>query len=238
MNALKEAAGELCRRLGQMPIRYRIICFDMDKTLLNSSNTHIAAWHTAASQTNQQFPDDPPIRITPEFEHGQDGISNDDAVRLLNLDPNSEKGRMLIGFKKRAAVAGVSQARWFDNAVAALPVLHSRGYKLRIVTSSQRELVERVLEAQPSLKLLLSSITGREDYPRGKPYPDCLIAAATASGLDVADVLYVGDHPVDYQCTRNAGCAFLLYSPNGEPDDQTLKGVPSVTTHLDIWRYL
>ena len=90
---------------------------------------------------------------------------------------------------------------------------------------------------QADLGFLLSSITGMEDYQNGKPRPDCLVAAAAAFGVPVADALYVGDHPVDYQTTRNAGCAFLLYSPNGEPHE-VLKGVRYMTTHLDIWRHL
>lgn len=238
MNAFKLAAAELQRRLEQRPARYHGIFFDMDKTLLNSSDVHIRAWHIAAARTNELFPNDPPIRITSEFERGQDAISNDDAVRLLNLDPNSEEGRNLIEFKKQAAVADASRALWFEDSIAALPVLRACGCELRIVTSSQRAFVERVLSAQPALEFLLSCITGREDYQHGKPQPDCLIAAAGASGLALADIMYVGDHAVDYQTARNAGCAFLLYSPGGAPKDGALKGVPRVAGHLDIWRHL
>ena len=218
--------------------QYEIILFDYDDTLVDGQACHRAAWAEGAHKTNREFPDDSPITITPEFISYQKGRPNDKAVRFLGIDPESEKGRSFIDLKKKAAVANATRARWFPDALATLPRLPERGYEVGIVTSSHRQYVEAGLAACAPLHFLRTRITAREDYERGKSDPDCLIAACGCAGIPLAGAIYVGDALVDYETTRAAGCAFLLYSPKGAPSEEGLQGVPYIQSHTDIWRHI
>jgi beta-phosphoglucomutase-like phosphatase (HAD superfamily) len=235
---MEKLTGDLIRDMNKCPPKYEIICFDLDGTLLDSQQCHIEAWRQAAAEINRRFPAAPPILITPEFEHHQSGRSNDDAVKFHGIDPGSERGRLFIDLKKRAAVAGAPHARWYSDALAALPLLQERGYRAMIVTSSQRAFVARVLAGQGTLGFLAGNVVAREDYDRPKPRPDALFAAFRAAGVPPGGAIYIGDTAVDLQSSEEAGCAFLLYDPHDGPSAAGLEGAVRMRSHSEIWSHI
>ena len=118
---------------------------------------------------------------------------------------------------------------WVAETVQALRVT---GRRLGIVSSKYRYRIERIL-AEGGLASHFEVIVGGEDVSRHKPDPAGLLLALQRLGLPAADVLYVGDHPVDaeaaelechlwrslpglqtWRASRRTLCtAFLLISP-------------------------
>ncbi len=94
---------------------------------------------------------------------------------------------------------------WVAETVQALRVT---GRRLGIVSSKYRYRIERIL-AEGGLASHFEVIVGGEDVSRHKPDPAGLLLALQRLGLPAADVLYVGDHPVDAEAASRAGVPFM-----------------------------
>jgi len=94
---------------------------------------------------------------------------------------------------------------WVAETVQALRVT---GRRLGIVSSKYRYRIERIL-ADGGLAPHFEVIVGGEDVSRHKPDPAGLLLALQRLGLSAADVLYVGDHPVDAEAASRAGVPFM-----------------------------
>jgi phosphoglycolate phosphatase len=95
---------------------------------------------------------------------------------------------------------------WVAETVQALRVT---GRRLGIVSSKYRYRIERLL-AEDGLASHFEVIVGGEDVSRHKPDPAGLLLALQRLGLPAADVLYVGDHPVDAAAASSAGVPFMV----------------------------
>jgi len=91
---------------------------------------------------------------------------------------------------------------WVAETVQALRVT---GRRLGIVSSKYRYRIERIL-AEGGLASHCEVIVGGEDVSRHKPDPAGLLLALQRLGLPAADVLYVGDHPVDAEAAAELEC--------------------------------
>ena len=94
---------------------------------------------------------------------------------------------------------------WVAETVSALC---ATGCRLGIVSSKYRYRIERIL-AESGLAVQFEVIVGGEDVVRHKPDPAALLLALQRLGLSAADVLYVGDHPVDAEAAGRAGIPFM-----------------------------
>jgi phosphoglycolate phosphatase len=94
---------------------------------------------------------------------------------------------------------------WVPEAVSAL---RATGCRLGIVSSKYRYRIEGIL-AEHGLASHFDVIVGGEDVVQLKPDPEALLLALQRLGLSAADVLYVGDHPVDAEAASRAGIAFM-----------------------------
>ena len=90
---------------------------------------------------------------------------------------------------------------WVPETVSAL---RATGCRLGIVSSKYRYRIERIL-AESGLAPHFEVIVGGEDVSQLKPDPAALLLALQRLGLSAADVLYVGDHPVDAAAASRAG---------------------------------
>jgi phosphoglycolate phosphatase len=94
---------------------------------------------------------------------------------------------------------------WVAETVQAL---RATGHRLGIVSSKYRYRIERIL-AESDLALQFEVIIGGEDVPQHKPDPAGLLLALQRFNLPAAEVLYVGDHPVDAEAASRAGLPFM-----------------------------
>ena len=52
-------------------------------------------------------------------------------------------------------------------------------------------------------------IFGRGETPQPKPYAEAMIYAAKVLGLEIDEVILIGDHHLDSTCAVNAKCGFI-----------------------------
>jgi putative hydrolase of the HAD superfamily len=114
-----------------------------------------------------------------------------------------------------------------------LETLNQRGYVLGIASNYDHRL-RSVVAGLPALRPLRHLIISSEVGWR-KPAPEFFAAAAARLGLPVADILIVGDDPVnDYDGARAAGLQAVLLDPEGE--EQAAIRIACLTDLLDLLR--
>ncbi|NHJ33522.1 MAG: HAD-IA family hydrolase [Asgard group archaeon] len=87
-------------------------------------------------------------------------------------------------------------------AIDTLNLLAS-DYKMGLVTSANRELINKASEQIPILKEFDVLIT-REDCVHAKPHPEGILKGVKGLGLSASECLYVGDMPTDVIASRKA----------------------------------
>ena len=104
-----------------------------------------------------------------------------------------------------------------------------------IVSGSSRREIEHAL---PHLGVgpLLEFYMGCEDYPRGKPAPDCFLAAARRLGVSPSRTLVVEDSEAGIAAGLAAGMRVLATSscnrPEGAPGHQDQRGAHRIVGSL------
>ncbi len=76
-------------------------------------------------------------------------------------------------------------------------------YKLGLVTSANREVINKALEQIPILNEFDVLIT-REDCVHAKPHPEGILRGVKGLGLSANECLYIGDMPSDIIASRKA----------------------------------
>jgi HAD superfamily hydrolase (TIGR01509 family) len=121
--------------------------------------------------------------------------------------------RMLARYSERLPL--------IDGAVEAVKRLAAR-WPLAIASSSNRPLIERVLEVSglaPYFEVTVSS----EEVPRGKPAPGVYLEAARRLGVDPTRCAAIEDSHGGIRAAKAAGMRVLaIPNPHYPPDDEAL----------------
>lgn len=115
------------------------------------------------------------------------------------------------------------ETRLFPGMDALLRSLESRDMAWGVVTNKFERLARPVIDGL-GLSDRVAVIVGGDTCPRPKPFPDPLLFAAEAIGVEPARTLYVGDDLRDVQAARAAGMPVLAagygYLGDGLPPEE------------------
>jgi HAD superfamily hydrolase (TIGR01509 family) len=115
----------------------------------------------------------------------------------------------------------------YDGIAAALDELRKVGHRIVVFTGASRRAASTLLAAAA---LRVDLLVAGDEIEHPKPAPDGLIVVAQRLKLETADLVYIGDAPMDLLAARAAGARRVavawghLYDPT-IPADATL-GVP------------
>ena len=126
-----------------------------------------------------------------------------------------------------------------QGALDAVKRLRERGYVLAVLTRSHCAYAMEVLRKTGMLDYF-DLVLGRKETPRPKPYPEALQHTAKLMGLELNEIVFVGDHHIDASCAENARCHFIgvRTGPRGEESwnqrnpDTLLDSVQDLPGHL------
>ncbi len=76
-------------------------------------------------------------------------------------------------------------------------------YKMGLVTSAERNVIDRALKKIPSLRDFDVIIT-RDDCKHAKPHPESILKGVKGLGLKSSECLYIGDLPTDIVAAQRA----------------------------------
>jgi phosphoglycolate phosphatase len=95
------------------------------------------------------------------------------------------------------------KGRLFPETLPLLNGLKQQSIRTGIITRNCSAAVSLVA---PEIKIWCDAFLPREDVAQVKPHPEHLLTALRAMGVPAAGSLMVGDHPLDIQTARRAGC--------------------------------
>lgn len=174
----------------------KAVIFDLDGTLLDSVGLIIDSWHEALSCLGLKTPK----RRILELE----GIPAAEKSRLLL--PRGLWGRAdeLLAIRRCVEMRDFSRIKPFPGVPKMLANLNP-GLKVAVASSASRRRVNGLLETF-GLKRHVNSLVGRDDYVRGRPAPDIILATAKKLRVKPRECIAVGDTKYDVEAANRADC--------------------------------
>jgi phosphoglycolate phosphatase len=129
----------------------------------------------------------------------------------------------------------------FDGAVETVLALRKRGYKTGILTRGGHSYAEYILGRSDVLDIF-DAIVARDDFPydESKPSPKAMMNLGNMMGVKPQEILYLGDHRMDWMTARDSGAGFFGVLTGGFSVDDWMDADPdisiidSVASLLDI----
>jgi phosphoglycolate phosphatase len=210
-------------------MRYRLIVFDWDGTVIDSPAT-IAECMQAASR-------DLGLAV-PQLERATHviGLGLSDALKIVAPGLPGERYPEFIAAYRRHFLAREDRMRVFAGMSGLLQRL-SQTRTLAIATGKSRRGLERSLEATGVRGLFAASRCADETTP--KPYPAMLLELMQELSVESGSVLMIGDTSHDMEMARAAGVDGLAVTYGAHPERELRacgpRGCVASVEALDRW---
>ena len=175
-------------------MRYPVVLFDLDGTVIDSGAIILASMrHAADTVLGGGFTDEQLLAAV-----GGPGLEAQ--MQALDADRVDELVRVYRAHNEPLHET-LSLCPGMDGVLAEL---RSRGHRLGIVTAKRLSTVALAF-AQLPLEHLFEVVVGGDETDTHKPDPAPLLLALERLGAAPSDAAYVGDSPYDMQAARAAG---------------------------------
>ncbi|MEL7588151.1 MAG: NUDIX hydrolase N-terminal domain-containing protein [Prolixibacteraceae bacterium] len=179
-------------------MKYSHIIFDVDGTLVDTEKALLCSLQDTVFELKGERPDLADLKFS--F-----GIPGDVTLKQLG-----------IGEIERANQIWYDRFNEYYDSVVLFPgiealirELHSKGYRLGIVTSRNRmEFGEDF--PRFGLSEYFGTVVCAGDSPESKPQPGPMLKYLETAGISAGEALYIGDTIYDWQCAAGAGVDFGL----------------------------
>ena len=185
---------EFLKQLKRTP---KAIIFDMDGTLIDSTDADYQAWKRLFKEFN--------IDLTYEKYYPLLGKKSVDVISSqLNLEGDEVKKALDKKMFFYRQVVEENGMKLIPGADKAIEYCRSLPLKLALATSSRREKMNMMMEMMGFLKFFDAIVTGEEVF-HGKPAPDIFLKAAERLGIAPEDCLVFEDTVSGIRSAKNAG---------------------------------
>jgi pyrophosphatase PpaX len=175
-------------------MRYSVVLFDLDGTLVDSAAVILGSFHHATETVlRRRFPDE---RIL-----AQVGGSNL-ATQMALLD--DEHVDELVRVYREHNEPLQAELACFPGMVDVLAQLKGEGRRLAVVSAKQQPTVRRAFESA-GIGDFFDVVVGCDDTDRHKPDAEPILKALELLEARPAGAAYVGDSPFDVAAARAAG---------------------------------
>jgi pyrophosphatase PpaX len=192
-------------------MRFPVVLFDLDGTVIDSGAIILASMRHAAKEVLGAEPPDELLMSAV----GGPGLEAQ--MRALSPDLADELVRVYRAHNEPLHDGIVSFAGIDDVLVR----LKDEGRRLGIVTAKRRETVELAFARVP-LGHLFETVVGGDETERHKPDPEPLLLAAERLGVDADQCAYVGDSPFDIRAAKAASMHAIAVTWGGIHDRERL----------------
>ncbi|MEE2779897.1 MAG: HAD-IA family hydrolase [Myxococcota bacterium] len=200
----------------------RLVVFDLDGTVVDSTRVLLGAHDVAWASVGLQRPDDGTILELI-------GLPLLDTMRILGPEQDAEA---LAEVYSRAYVEIAPRyERLFDGIAELL----ERPFRAAVATGKSQRGADRVVQ-QFGLGDRFEIVLGGNSVPRPKPNPDLLEAIMEATGT--GNLVMVGDTTYDLEMAHTAGVAAIGVSWGHHPADRLREWAPVVDTVEELGRLL
>jgi pyrophosphatase PpaX len=198
-------------------VRFRIVLFDLDGTLIDSGAIILASMqHAVRTVLGREIP---PAEL--QMSIGGQGI----VAQMTAIDPD-HVDELLDAYREHND--GLHETlEAFDELLALLPGLKAEGRLLGIVTAKRHRTVDLALDRFPALASAFDVVVGFEDTTAHKPDPEPVLLALEKLDGTSDEAVYVGDSPFDIGAAKAAGVFAVAVGWGGiHPDERLLDEEP------------
>ena len=192
-------------------MRFRVVLFDLDGTLIDSGPIILASMqHAVRTVLDREI----------AYEELAATVGGQGLVaQMAQLEPGRVDELVEVYREHNDPLHETLEA--FDGMIDVLPRLRAEGRRLGIVTAKRHRTVALALRlAFPGLREHFDVVVAHEDTDRHKPDPDPVLAAVERLGAEPADAAYVGDSPFDIQAAKAAGAFAVAVAWGGIHSDE------------------
>jgi pyrophosphatase PpaX len=175
-------------------MRFPVVLFDLDGTLIDSGPMILASFkHAARVVLGREVPDEWILAAV-----GGPGLHEQmralDATRVDELERTYREHNAPLHADLRACT-GIEDV---------LERLHAEGRRLGVVTAKRRATIQLAFDVLP-IAGYFEVVVGSDDTERHKPHPDPILCALELLGARPEEAAYVGDSPFDVKSAKAAG---------------------------------
>lgn len=211
-------------------MKYELIVFDWDGTLLDSAGAIVRSIQAACADLDLPVPDDARARHVI-------GLGLADAMRHAVPDLRPEDTQAMVDRYRFHYLSGDHALTLFPGVPEMLARLREAGHLLAIATGKSRLGLERALDHSGLRPLFHASRCADECH--SKPHPQMLDELSAEFGVHPASTVMIGDTSHDLLMARNAGVDALAVTYGAHPHDHLLDHAPLACLHdvaeLDAW---
>lgn len=206
-----------------MSCKYKLLLFDFDYTLADSSKGAISCINYALEKMGLDI-------VSDEIACKTIGLSLKQTFLELynesNIDKINQFTRLFINQSDRVMV---DFTNIYESVPKTIKILKNNGIKLGIISGKFRYRIEETLMREGLLNIF-DYIFGGEDVACQKPNPEGIIKVIECSKLKPNEILYIGDSLTDAETAKNAGVTFIA----------TLTGVTKKEdfNNFNVYRYI
>lgn len=182
--------------------------FDLDGTLIDSSDGVVRAFHFAQGKFGEPPADEWAIKKTIGYPLQQ-------AVRDLTNIPFEQ---FILEFRKEAMATMHKDAKLLPGVFELLAAIREQGRVMALVTAKRGDNARRILDHLDVLDLF-GAIVGDDNAARGKPDAAPVHAALGLLNTATADAVFVGDTRIDIQCGRASGVPVIALGSGYETEE-------------------
>jgi HAD superfamily hydrolase (TIGR01509 family) len=195
------------------------VLLDIDGTLVDSNEFHVAAWHRAFKEAH--------ISIAPELIRKQIGKGADMLIPALAPDlPENTRKAIAKRHGEIFKTEFLPRVKAFPNAHDLIGALHRSGRELILASSADQAEVDHYIQLL-GIGELLRATTSADDVERSKPAGDIFSSALQkTSTKEPANAIAIGDTPYDVIAAAKCGVRTIALRSGGFTDDELLSSEP------------
>jgi phosphoglycolate phosphatase len=211
--------------------RFRLIVFDWDGTLVDSTSIIVRALQAACRDVGEPMPDDE--RATYVI-----GLGLADALAHVAPALPVERHAELADRYRSHYLGAERDIPLFDGAAELLAELRDAGFLLAVATGKTRKGLDRGLAQHGVGHLFAATRCSDEDAP--KPNPDMLLHLMRRLGVTPAETLMVGDTTHDLELAARAGvqAVAVAYGAHAAEDFAGFAPLATVYSLPELARWL
>lgn len=211
-------------------MKYELVVFDWDGTLLDSAGAIVQAIQSACRDLGLAIPDDARARHVI-------GLGLADALRHAVPDLQPENYQAMVERYRFHYLSGDHQLTLFPGVREMLARLQAAGHILSVATGKSRQGLDRALDHSGLRPLFQASRCA--DECQSKPHQQMLDELMAEFGIAAASTVMIGDTSHDLLMASNAGVDSLAVTYGAHPHEHLLEHKPLACLHsvreLDQW---
>jgi len=190
-------------------MRYRLVVFDWDGTLIDSAAGIVACIQEASRAMG--------LRV-PEAERARHviGLGLHDSLRIAVPDLPPESYGEFASLYRKNFLAREEAMHLFAGARELLGALRDRGHRLAVATGKSRHGLDRAVAANHLGGQFIASRCADETHP--KPHPAMLLELMEELAVPAQEMLMIGDTSHDLEMARSAGVDAVAVSYGAHPE--------------------